>query len=99
VGKNSAIGIEFMQVEVIYIASHIEFVEKIEVSINTTVHDAIKQSGLLEQHTNISLEKNKVGIFGEIVSLDAVVKENDRIEVYRALKMDPMDARRLRSEI
>ncbi len=88
-----------MLVEVTYISSHIEFVKKIEVLINSTVHDAIKQSGLLEQHSDISLEKNKVGIFGEIVSLDTLVKENDRVEVYRALKMDPMDARRLRAEI
>jgi putative ubiquitin-RnfH superfamily antitoxin RatB of RatAB toxin-antitoxin module len=88
-----------VHVEVTYISSDIEFVKKIEVLIDSTVHDAIKQSGLLEQHSDISLEINKVGIFGEIVSLDTLVKENDRVEVYRALKMDPMDARRLRAEV
>jgi hypothetical protein len=88
-----------MQVEVTYITPHMQFVRKVEVPMHATVHDAIKKSGLLDQHTDILLNKNKVGIFGEIVSLDTVVNDNDRVEVYRALKMDPMDARRLRAEI
>ena len=84
-------------VEVIYISTNIEFVKKIDVPINSTVRDAIKQSGLLEQHANIMLEKTKVGIYGDIVSLETVLQQSDRVEVYKPLKLDPMEARRLRA--
>ena len=46
----------------------------------------------------ISLSTNQVGVFGEVVSLDQIVAAGDRIEIYRPLKMDPMQARRLRAE-
>jgi len=85
-------------VQVIYIGSNIEFVKKINVAGDSSVQNAIEQSGLLEQHANLSLENNKVGIFGTIVSLETLLQENDRVEVYQPLKMDPMEARRLRSE-
>jgi putative ubiquitin-RnfH superfamily antitoxin RatB of RatAB toxin-antitoxin module len=87
-----------MQVQVIYIGSNIEFVKKINVPSDSSVQNAIEQSGLLEQYADISLENNKVGIFGNIVSLETILQENDRVEVYQPLKMDPMEARRLRSE-
>ncbi len=39
----------------------------------------------------------RVGIFGKIVPLTRIVKQGDRIEIYRPLKRDPKDARRART--
>ena len=37
-----------------------------------------------------------IGVFGEIKSPDHILSENDRVEIYRPLKIDPKDARRKR---
>lgn len=37
------------------------------------------------------------GVFGRRVSLDAALADGDRVEVYRALRADPKEARRRRA--
>ncbi|MCG7865328.1 MAG: RnfH family protein [Candidatus Thiodiazotropha taylori] len=62
---------------------------KLEVPDGSTVMQAIEKSGLLEQFPEIDLTRQKVGIFGKIAKLDAVVEEGSRIEVYREITADP----------
>jgi putative ubiquitin-RnfH superfamily antitoxin RatB of RatAB toxin-antitoxin module len=45
------------------------------------------------------LEHAPVGIFGKRCQRDAVVKNGDRIEVYRRLVADPKDSRRRRAGV
>ena len=40
----------------------------------------------------------KVGIWGRLRSLDTVLHDHDRVELYRPLTIDPMAARRRRYE-
>jgi len=48
-------------------------------------------------NTDQLLERGlKVGIWGRTRSLDTPLRDMDRVEVYRALKVDPKEARRLR---
>lgn len=61
-----------------------------------TVRDAILQSKLLNEITSLQLAEISVGIWGRKVCLDDEVKAGDRIEIYRDLKIDPKEARRLR---
>ena len=42
------------------------------------------------------LEQLRLGIWGRVRPLETVLRERDRIEVYRPLTVDPMEARRLR---
>lgn len=88
-----------MDVEVIYINSDGEFVKNIEVADGASVVEAIYHSGVLDEFPEISLESNRVGIFNKIVSLDTMLSANDRIEIYRPLKLDPMEARRMRAKL
>ena len=44
----------------------------------------------------LQLENQTVGVFGEVVGLDYLLKENDRIEIYRPLLIDPKEERRKR---
>jgi putative ubiquitin-RnfH superfamily antitoxin RatB of RatAB toxin-antitoxin module len=62
---------------------------KLEVPDDSTVHQAILQSGLLEQFPEIDLDKQKVGIFGKVTKLDAKLEEGSRIEIYRPITADP----------
>lgn len=61
----------------------------IEVPDGTTVQNAIERSGLLKQFPEINLEQQKVGIFGKVSKLDAVLNEGDRVEIYRPIICDP----------
>lgn len=86
-----------MNVLVIYAKTENQFIMQVECQQGTTVRDIILQSGVLQQYPEISLDNCRVGIFSEVVSLDTVPEDNDRIEIYRSLVMDPMEARRIRA--
>jgi uncharacterized protein len=45
---------------------------------------------------NLPLDPLRVGIWGRVRPLETPLRERDRIEVYRPLTVDPMEARRLR---
>ena len=86
-----------MKIQIAYINSETEFLGEIDASQNITVREAIIQSGVLGRFPEISLEQNKVGVFGELVDPEYALAEGDRVEIYRPLSMDPMEARRLRA--
>lgn len=62
---------------------------KLEVPDDSTVKEVIEKSGLLKMFPEIDLEKQKVGIFGKLAKLDAVVQEGNRVEIYRPITADP----------
>jgi putative ubiquitin-RnfH superfamily antitoxin RatB of RatAB toxin-antitoxin module len=68
------------------------------VKSGTTVGEAIKRSGMLEQFPEIDLGLNKVGIFGKLARTDTMLRDRDRVEIYRALIADPKEARRRRAQ-
>ncbi|MBV53714.1 MAG: RnfH family protein [Coxiellaceae bacterium] len=63
-----------------------------------SVQEAIVRSGILEQFTNIDLSTQVVGVNSRRVSLTQQLESGDRVEIYRKLRIDPMQARRLRVE-
>ena len=54
-----------------------------------TVRDAIRRSGLLTKFPDIDLEKQRIGSYGKFITLDAVVEDGMRIEIYRPITADP----------
>ncbi len=85
--------------EVVYALPAKQVVLPLQVAPDTTVSQAIEMSGILQQFPEIDLAgANKVGIFGKQVKLDAVVHDQDRIEIYRPLIADPKEIRRKRAE-
>lgn len=87
-----------MKVEVIYASPQAQKLYQLECDKNTTVKDVITQSGVLSDFPEIDLNVQSVGIYSEVVTLDHIVKPDDRIEIYRELTIDPKDARRIRAE-
>jgi putative ubiquitin-RnfH superfamily antitoxin RatB of RatAB toxin-antitoxin module len=65
----------------------------------STVQRAVEASGLLQKHPEIDLAKgNKLGIFAKLVKADTVLRDKDRVEIYRPLIADPKEVRRKRAE-
>lgn len=86
-----------MKVEVVYALP--QAVDTVSVSLpsGATLREAVVASGLLERHAGIHLEKQAFGIFGRRAVLETRLTEGDRVEVYRALALDPKEARRQRA--
>ena len=65
-----------------------------------TVVQAIQASGWLQSMAGLSAQLASgvlnCGVWGEKVALEHLLKDGDRVEIYRALKVDPKEARRLR---
>ncbi len=61
----------------------------------STVRDALIASGLLERHS-LSIDAVRCGVWGRRCDLAKVLRDGDRVEIYRGLTVDPKEARRLR---
>lgn len=88
---------ERLRVQVCYARPDLVFLEALTVKPGTTLQQVILASGLLERAPEIDLASAKLGIHGKLRALDALVREGDRIEIYRPLQADPKDARRRRA--
>ncbi len=60
------------------------------------VETALRLSGLLARFPELSLSTAVVGIWGRKTTLQQPLRDNDRVEVYRPLRVDPKVARRER---
>ncbi len=89
---------ETIFVEVAYALPEEQVLLGLDVPEGTTVEQAVKLSGILERFPNIDLAKNKIGIFGKVTKPDTVLREKDRVEIYRPLIADPKESRRRRAE-
>lgn len=78
-----------MQIGVAYSEPAQQLWLRIEVPDETTVQQAIEQSGILQKFPTIDLGQYKIGIFGKVTELDAMLKPGDRVEIYRTITADP----------
>jgi len=88
---------ETIHVEVAYALSDRQIVLALDVVADATVAEVITQSGILEQFSEIDLEKNKVGVFGKLGKLTDTLHAGDRVEIYRPLIADPKKVRKQRA--
>jgi putative ubiquitin-RnfH superfamily antitoxin RatB of RatAB toxin-antitoxin module len=89
---------EKIKIELVYALPDEQTLLKSEVPTGSTIAEAIKLSGILNKFPEIDLEKGKFGIFGKLSKTDTVLREKDRIEIYRPLIADPKEVRRKRAE-
>lgn len=87
-----------IRVEVAYALPMKQTLVPLTLAAGSTVEQAIRGSGILARHPEIDLAHCKVGIYGHLVALDAVLADGARIEIYRPLLIDPRDLRRQRAE-
>lgn len=85
-----------MKVDVVYCPGpgRIDLVG-VHVPEGATAAQALAASGLLDRH-GLQAEGLRLGVWGKLREPDTVLRERDRVEVYRALRVDPKEARRQR---
>ena len=85
-------------VEVSYALPAQQVILAVQVDEGATIDQAVRASGLLEKFPEINLAVNKVGVYGKLSKLDTVLRDRDRVEIYRPLIADPKEVRRQRAE-
>lgn len=74
------------------------FLETLLLPAGSTLAQAIAASGLATRFPGLDLTQAKVGIFGKLKMPETVLRDGDRIEVYRPLLADPKESRRKRAQ-
>lgn len=87
-----------INIEVVYALPDEQVLLRTQVPADSSVADAIHASGILLRYPQIDLTTNKLGIFGKLTQPDTVLRDRDRIEIYRPLIADPKEVRRKRAE-
>lgn len=86
-----------MTIQICYARADRQFLLTQSVAAGTTIQQAIQDSDLVRQAPEIDISVWRVGIFGKLKTLDTVLREHDRVEIYRPLIADPKDSRRRRA--
>jgi len=87
---------QMLRVQVCYARPDTVFLEELDVAPGVTLEQAIRASGVLTRAPEIDLTVCTVGIYGKVKPLDTPLWASDRVEIYRPLQADPMEARRRR---
>lgn len=66
------------------------------VAVGSTLGQALQSSGVVADWNLGEIDAGDVGVWGRKAALTQVLRANDRIEIYRALTVDPKVARRER---
>ena len=74
-----------MIVGVAYAKPTVQIWKHVEVPEGATALEAIQRADLLAQFPEIDLAVMKIGVFGQICAHDRVLKEGDRVEIYRPI--------------
>ncbi|MFT3758100.1 RnfH family protein [Thauera sp.] len=88
-----------IRVEVAYALPQQQELIELRLEEGATVRNAVEASGVLLKYPDIELDKrNKLGIFGKLAKADTVLRDRDRVEIYRPLVADPKAVRKKRAE-
>lgn len=68
----------------------------LELPLGSRLRQALQASGLAERCPGLDRNLAGVGVWGRKAALEQVLRDQDRVEVYRPLRVDPKVARRER---
>ncbi len=72
-----------IKIEVVYAEPKRQIINEVQVPDGATIEDGIVLSGILDELPHIELTETRVGIFGAIKPLAEVLRDGDRVEIYR----------------
>jgi hypothetical protein len=84
-----------LELEVVYALPGREDAVTFRLPAGATLLDAVQASGVLARHPE--LKTLRLGVHGEAKRPESPARQGDRIEIYRALALDPKEARRKRA--
>jgi hypothetical protein len=86
-----------ISVEIVHAEAQRSVVKVLKMPQGALVADALALTALDQDFAGVDLSGAAVGIFGKVVPRDQLLKDGDRIEIYRPLFEEPKLARRKRA--
>ncbi|MEM8766609.1 MAG: RnfH family protein [Pseudomonadota bacterium] len=86
-----------MHVEVVYALPEKQHRVHLELEKGSTVAAALAAVARVSPFAELDLAAVPVGVYGRSASRETLLVEDDRVEIYRPLVVDPMEARRRRA--
>ena len=86
-----------IHVEVVYALPARQELIHLDLPAGSTLLQALEASGLPQKHPEIDVAKGKFGVFSKLAKVDTVLRDRDRVEIYRPLIADPKEVRKQRA--
>jgi putative ubiquitin-RnfH superfamily antitoxin RatB of RatAB toxin-antitoxin module len=89
---------KLIDIEVAYALPWSQDLRHLRVPFGTSAEQAVQFSGICKVFPEIDQLHNNLGIFGKLVKPDTILRNHDRVEIYRPLTVDPKENRRRRAD-
>jgi uncharacterized protein len=86
-----------INVQVVYAMPDRQDIVSIKLPQGAVLKQALEACGLLQKYPEIDAENGRFGIFSRLSKPDTVLRDLDRVEIYRPLIADPKEVRRQRA--
>jgi len=87
-----------MNITVAYALPDVQFDEPLQLESGATIADALALIAQQPPFSELDLQHAPIGVFNRLIKDRAhVLREGDRVEIYRELEVDPMTARQQRA--
>ena len=87
-----------ISIEVAYALPEKQTIVPVTVAEGTTALEAAQAAGIAAKFDGLGISDDlKLGVFGKAVSPTQVLRDGDRVEIYRPLEADPKEVRKARA--
>jgi len=86
-----------INVSIVYAMPQKQWLLELQVTRGTNAEELVQMSKFLEQIDTLrgkTIEQLKLGVYSQKVTIDYLLEEGDRLEIYRELTADPKEVRR-----
>lgn len=87
-----------MTIEVVYGEAERQKIITLNMYEGATLWQAVERSGMIRFFPHLDFQKLDYGIWGQGRRKDDVLRDGDRVEIYRPLIADPKEMRRQRAK-
>jgi len=85
-------------IEVVYALPERQRIVQLQLpATGLTAAAAVEQSGLLAEFPELREQPLMLGIYGVVCAPERTLRDRDRVEIYRPLRVDPREQRRARA--
>ena len=89
---------EAVEVEVVFASPERQEIRTVSVPANTTARSAVEHCALDREFPEYDFQTLDLGIYGKLVPDNHLLRDGDRVEIYRPLQQLPTQARRIRAK-